>query len=1047
MGAEEKDRESSRTVLKPGIIKEINGRRIPTFPDYTDEIKEFLKEQDDRKPSLPFVNQDKAFMQILRTLSTSYPYVAPIGQSGIGKSMMVDYIINLLTGKTKLEELKQAKPEAVPMLEKIIEGWSNKFGHRKFLSIANLADPLNVDSIAYTSPKTLENDFNTALSFCNDISEYLKNYIRYNKDDIRFNMSEEEFRRFVKLRLHTIYLDVLEEIEKNMRLEQKKDSKSLEPIGFLKFHLPDDIYDKKKQIKAMVDIINIINERTNEEEEKTKPEQKEQQKEQQKAEQKEQPLIRHISHTIQEAEDMFKDLLYQASMIDIVYSETEEKKERENVFMNEYNSYINTILKPAYEKCKEGKIRNHKLLIGNLLSKVKSQMPERHISQKTIDKIIEELEDFKDTYIKYAEEEKLKSWMSSVVQYFKEEKEIIKDNLLQMVKFDERENDRIRDEIRERRREKDLKKEIARKTGFSEESKEKKEKEKKEDDEKIKKLQKKYWSEFNVPHGIGKRDIERIMTVRELGYDFPTNRGITWTKLGDLEDECLFGLFSDSDGDEIENEPPHCTIERLGPFFKSGLLVFPDAFKSFIEFITSKYNASKGLKGQFLEYLQTGVLTIFNGGISYRFEAPKIIIGCDNEDPFELTDNIFSIREEEGMRSRIKIVNVPHLADNTKEVRKGSIKVIYDTIKKYNEDMQAKGNPEKELGITEEAANMILQAGLESEILASLKYRNLTSKIEELCAYAVSKNEKKITAQLLKEQIKDDLPPDFFYYVDREQKFGGYFDLPEKQQGHVNGLSVFSDDNGNAAPAEIVKVRSYFKPGIDEEEDTTHFELVDIKSEMTDETTIKGYELAKDFVSSLIHKSFIKGKKFSSGTDWQIKTHFGENWYGGGGPSASVAIALSMLSAVADDPIYKNRFVTGTLDPLMGEVGAIGGTYYKGLIPFRIKELLEKKGEKEQVYFMFPAVNLKDLSRDAIFDPFGLESKVTCIPITTLAQAYHLFTCGPTITEHDWKNAQKLGEQKLEKAIENIYHKFVPQEARKKSQKEMIKPAKVLNQN
>jgi len=1014
MGVKEKNKGTDKAILKPGILKEINGRKIPTFPDYTEEIKQFLKEHDKSKPALPFVNQDKAFLQMLRTLSTSYPYLVGIGESGIGKSMILDYIVSLLTGKIKQDELKKIMPEAVPLLEKIIEQ-TNKFDHRKYLALPNLADPLNVDTIAYTSPETLEADYNAALSFCQDVSKHLKNCMKYNKDDIRFNMSAEEFRGFSQLKIHELYMDVLDEFSKNMSLEKKKDSMSQEPIALLHFKLPKNFYDQNKNIKASLKIIG----------EKSKSVQGKGKKEA-KPNKTKTPLLKHMKETLQEAEDMLKELLYQVSMIDL---QPAGKSEKEKIFAEEYSHYIKTVLEPLYEKCQNGQLRNQQLLLGAMLPKVKGQLPERRISPKTIDKIIEGLEGFKETYIKYVKEEKLKTWMNSVLQYFSEEKDVIKDNLRGMIKFDEKENDRIRDAIRERRREKDLKKEVARKTGIPESKEKKTEKDKKEDEEKVKKIQKQYWSEFMVPHGITKFDLESIMSIHELGYDFPTKRGITWTKLGDLGDEHLFGAFSESEyDDEYKTEPPHCTIERLGPFFKSGLLIFPDSFKSFIEYITSTDGASKGMKGQFLEYLQTGVLTIVNEGISYRFEAPKIIMGCDNEDPFAfITDNIFFIREEAGFRRRIKVVNVPHLADNTKEVRRGTLKVIHDAIGKYNESIQREGKPEKELGITEEAANMMLRASLGSEILASLEYGKLTSRIEELCAYAVSKNKKNITASLLKEHIKDELPPDFFYYVDKEQEFSGYFDMPEKQPGHVNGLCVYEHQNGNLAPAHIVKVRSYFKPGIDELEDINHFELVEIKSELTDETTIKGYELAKDFISSLIYHSLCRSKTQPAQTDWQIKTHFGDEWWESGGASASVAIALSMISTITDEPIYKNRFVTGTLDPMKGEVRAIGGTYYKGLIPFRVKELLEKRGEKEPVYFLFPATNLKDLTRDSIFDPFGLESKVSCLPITTFAQAYHLLTCGPTITEHDWKNAQELGEKKLEKAIECIYHKFAPQ--------------------
>ena len=87
--------------------------------------------------------------------------------------------------------------------------------------------------------------------------------------------------------------------------------------------------------------------------------------------------------------------------------------------------------------------------------------------------------------------------------------------------------------------------------------------------------------------------------------------------------------------------------------------------------------------------------------------------------------------------------------------------------------------------------------------------------------------------------------------------------------------------------------------------------------------------------------------------------------------------------------------------------------------------MLEERGEENyQTYFLFPAGNLKDLTQDSLFDPFGLHERVTCIPYENFAQAYHLFSCGSTITDNDMKHAEKLGHERIQENLKAIETKF-----------------------
>jgi len=977
--------------IEHGIKKSINGAKIPPLPDYVDEIKSFLDEKKKNKAKLPFVNQEKILLQLARTLSTGYPYCVLVGESGIGKSLVLNYAIDILTGKVSLDELKKVMPEAVPLFKKIIDQ-ANKFEHRQYLSLPNLKDPMNVRTIAYTDQVNIDNDYGHIETFCSAVSNLLNTYPNDNKDSLHLSFSNSEFKQYVKSKTHEFHHAAYRDLSDNIRNNTKKDSKKQEPVAFIEFELPKKLYSSKSSITADIEIIGIkawkqIVDKTISKLNKLKLGISK-------------PLIKDEEEILKRIERKYNSLVYDLSRIDVGGL---GDKDKEAVLREEFEAYNKKIILPLKEKYAKGVIKNQGGIITELNSAVNTYSPKHKISQTTINDIITRLEDLKSSYISSIKEEKTKEWMESVVTYFKQEKKLLQENLMEMFKYAEEQNEKKEEEERKEKKED---KEI------SEEKKENK---------------KVAITCFQIPHGIGTYIINQVMQVQQLGYDFSTRKGVTCSKIGQVSYESLFGRFGNEDDGKFGNEDdddygesaPHLTIQPpLGSFFKSGILVFQDSFKSFVDVITSDSENAQGMKELFLEYLQTGMLTIESKGVNYHFEAPKIILGCDNEDPF-LSIRGFHVKNEAGLRGRIKTIYVSDIEKNTPKARRGSLEVLYDTIDAFVVGTNRKTGSENKMSITAEAANMLLQSTLLRSDMINLEYRNFVKEIEDICAYAISKETDLITQELLKEHVKEGIHPAFFIHIDKEEEYGGYFNLPMNQPGHIHGLGV-----KGSLPGGLVKVRSYFAPGIKSSERTNHFELIDVKSEMADETAIKGYELAKDFTKKIIAKAIKDGKNLCFDNDWQIKTHFSEHWEGIGGPSASLAIAVSMISALAEEPVYRNRFVTGTIDPMNGEVGAIGGVYFKGLVPLRISELSKKFDEKEEMYFLFPAVNLRSLQSNLIFDPFEFEKNIVAMPIHNFEQAYYLFTCGPRISNDDWVNSEKYGKQKLEDTVSKIKYRF-----------------------
>jgi hypothetical protein len=213
-----------------------------------------------------------------------------------------------------------------------------------------------------------------------------------------------------------------------------------------------------------------------------------------------------------------------------------------------------------------------------------------------------------------------------------------------------------------------------------------------------------------------------------------------------------------------------------------------------------------------------------------------------------------------------------------------------------------------------------------------------------------------------------------------------------------------------------------------------------------DETANKGYTLAISFLNDLFYN--IRRPGLNSKEGWQVLTESVGEKYGFGGDSASLVMAISILSTLSGTPVYTNRFFTGTLQPnsgaLMqdqqqkpektektektesaeGEAGQIGAVYTKSLTPTRIHQRLEESGKKRDIYFIFPSGNRRELVEEVATDPFGVESRVTCIPVQNVEQAFYLATCGEQIASADIKDIDKRSKAYFAKTLDKVKKTF-----------------------
>ena len=154
-------------------------------------------------------------------------------------------------------------------------------------------------------------------------------------------------------------------------------------------------------------------------------------------------------------------------------------------------------------------------------------------------------------------------------------------------------------------------------------------------------------------------------------------------------------------------------------------------------------------------------------------------------------------------------------------------------------------------------------------------------------------------------------------------------------------------------------------------------------------TCITGLPKESAIDSVKIAKTIIRLNYASKANDFGVHLHFGEGAVVKEGPSAGVAILMSMLSAVFNTPVHGNVAYTGEID-LFGNVFAIGGTITK-------IQAAEDTG-CEKVFI--PRDNFDQLKKEDV-EKFGIE----IIPVTHVSQVVEAVF--PSLAKNEENNRNK----------------------------------------
>ncbi len=969
-------------LMEPGLHTVVAGIKVLSFPSYRVEVDSFSH---DGNAALgkPFVNQDRTLLEVLRILTTDYPYAVLLGDSGIGKSMILDYVVGILTGRVGREEVARHFPDAVRSIDEIIAK-SAHFEHRDYLLLPNLFEPMSPVSIAYTNADGSRRDRKVADDFSMALRNHLNNYAAMNRRHMRKTMSVDEFEKWADSSLAGLFASAYRSITNNSHFLTFDENHAVVVVG-LSFGRG---LSSKGDIKAEVSFEH-------------KPGARLRYGDLKSAAQLgdgfvgvNRDIVIHGLGTGYFPHALRKDVVWflqQLNTVDVVGED--------GVLINDYakgnyaisrlNGLSSEIKTAVLDGYRNGNIRANADVLAHVTRTYPNYLPARRISPASIDHLVSGVSEIVGYYGNHECSDELKRWMASVGQFFSKERYIVTATLESMLA-----------EIEEKER-----KGLLEVNTMADEAKRGKRAKKQVNDGNNKKQELYAGIRFWLPHGVMNVFVEQILNPHYLS-NIGRSTGYTETNMDGASVEGVFGSFSHL----TQDMPPHRALVSLGKFFRGGILVFRDTFGDFVQLMAEHKEAS--MRQRFLEYLQTGVLAIANEGVSFTLESPKILLGSDNGDPF-MTLYHDVPRDETGFRSRISVVNVPSFAPNTGEARYGTLEVIVRAMNDTRTDGPAQGR----LVIDPEVMHALLCSQLAGQGLVSLRYRDLWQLVQNTAGHATQKGYPRVSMAVVREMMREKFPPTFLFYVEEERtRHAGYFSESDRS-GMVNGVSVGYNENGFFVAR--MPVQAYVTVGRNRNDKAVSaFQHVDISSGLAGEGTVmKGFELAADYMRMLLEKI---SPKWKEEYDWVVKTQYAGNWSLVGGASASAATVVAQLSALAGDTVYKNRFVTGTLNPADGSIGPVGAVYLKSAVPNRLAELALERGGDGLMYMLLPAQNVEHLSREMLFDPFGVAGRVVCLPVDDIAQLYYLATCGQNVTRHQWADLGRLAAENFEGVRERI---------------------------
>jgi hypothetical protein len=984
------------TVVEHGFFTDSFPLKSLVTPSYLAEAEQYLTKTRPQTSTQTVFGQDKTIEDALSRLSTDLPYVALIGEVGIGKSEIQKFILGGLEGRISPDEIEKNHGAIIRRSFDAAIVQSQRFKPREYIVLANLANPLNPICLDFSSTEDAQQNYQVLRDFSEKISKYIGTYPAHFRQALKQQTTKEGLTQYVDQQIAQIFATLYETISLAPEFETINTDNGLFVIRDIKTNGRSNPFSRLKvdvefkgfdttSLAAIKDFVNINPKKRG----VTRSD-----------------IIRSVGtdYMAPYFEEGLASLIHKLTHIEV------EGRKRDSVADSIHHAhelvksrlslYVLRTRTELTEKYDSEEILSADDAVGYFALDSSKSVNSMRLSEASVNVFVENATTIAGSFIPQVKDERIQRYLLGVTQFFRQNSQTFANGLEDMLNRAEviEEDNKQKLSLAAKRKSKTKQRSSSRsRSGIDSEKKTLAEIE----EDLFKDLK------FSILHGRSSYDLKTIFEPVYL-RNISCGQPFSVTSITTDFDDSL-GIF-----EEKGDQPPHKQLTALGSFFSGNVLKYDDGFGNFVSEI---HGGKNNQLGRFLQYLQTGTMEVVNQGISYNLHSPKMLLAADNSNPFVIETKGGNFTHIPGLASRILQLNVPDVALNDADGRMNTMHIVHRALTSESEKLKYS------LTIQPEALHALLQMQIQGLLHMSLSYRELDNFVESLVHQARKHEEKEISLDTIKRETKKKLDFMFFKSPDNHAlKTHGYLHRPYQTVGSAYGLAVSSNPATHVFLFESV-FRNYGRDARGTQGYHKVFQYPDVRAKLQDETCDKGFELAIDFVTGVLESIIVTGKSYDwSKADWQVKITTNDDWNESGGPSASAIMTASMLSAMSGIPIYKNRFMTGTLQTQNGHIGVIGGTYHKGLSAYRLKEFAKKQGDNTPVYFLFPQDNALDLSRNLHFDPFNLAQNVACIPVPTIQQAFYLLTCSKEITYGQLESLDSLAQNHWESMKEKIAH-------------------------
>jgi predicted ATP-dependent protease len=285
--------------------------------------------------------------------------------------------------------------------------------------------------------------------------------------------------------------------------------------------------------------------------------------------------------------------------------------------------------------------------------------------------------------------------------------------------------------------------------------------------------------------------------------------------------------------------------------------------------------------------------------------------------------------------------------------------------------------------------------------LIKLDYRTVQKRVCDILGFGISKNAKKVTLEHLIMYEKEQEHEAQFTFIDN-RIYDQVNRMKPRESGASFGVALIDHDYGDLVPIRSGIIKDM---AIDP---NTNFQLYHLVTKMATPVTEKGFIEAVDFIK----------RQLDYPVRFVSKTTFHEDYSGMDGPSASLATAIAICSALGDVPVYTTNVYTGTLNFSDGSVGPIGGIYNKAKTVWRANQKLNGSKGDRRMRFMFPINNLRELKENLRISTYPIQEEIDLFPVNNFSEAFYLGTTEEK--EVDIKKLPRLAQEHWDKALAKI---------------------------